>query len=297
MVEETHDYNACIVTMPIYDCNLWNYLKSDVHCDIGERFEILSNVLGALQYIQQQGCYHLDVKPSNILLNLDDNGSWNKTDCVLTDFGTGGNTPKGGFTPVFASPEVIAGKSHAKSDNYSFGKLIIMSLFSWTDAWRLVAQPVTDDNTIKIINENMLHNISQGIQGLLRVNPEDRSWLSTISGILTNASKAVSDSGLFQTPFPSTIFNDISENTQASVFMQRDIESMLVTLNDLRRRFLRGLQNCCSLILLEGISNPAFSRLIERIPNLTLRCARYNLYGSYSLISIPVFKRKFQNRL
>ena len=74
-------------------------------------------------------------------------GVWNGKDLVIIDFGVSGtNDRKTGLagTPGFASPEQLIGDSHEKSDNYSFGKLMIMIFCDWPTAWNAMYQPVTD---------------------------------------------------------------------------------------------------------------------------------------------------------
>ena len=113
--------------MRIYAKNLWEYLKdrSTPNYDllpIWERFSIFKNVFSAVMYIQSSGQLHLDLKPSNILLNVDESGKWNQRDLVVTDFGIGGSVEmladgtrhKIRGTPGFASPEQLLGIPHRK---------------------------------------------------------------------------------------------------------------------------------------------------------------------------------------
>ena len=124
--------------MRIYDKNLWEYLKerSTPTYDllpIAERFNIFSNIFSAVMHIQSSGQLHLDLKPSNILLNVDDTGKWNQRDLVVTDFGIGGSTAmltdgkrhKIRGTPGFASPEQLLGIPHRKG-----GGIIASTLFT-----------------------------------------------------------------------------------------------------------------------------------------------------------------------
>jgi len=92
----------------------------------------------------------LDIKLANIMLktrNGTKTGTWNRKDLVIIDFGIGGrNDQQTGLagTPGFASPEQLVGNSHQNSDNYSFGKLMIMIFCDWPTAWDVLYQPVTD---------------------------------------------------------------------------------------------------------------------------------------------------------
>lgn len=88
---------------------------------------------------------HLDLKPSNILLNTKSDGSWNKTDLVISDFGTCAYVDKisaKSGTPGFTPAEQILGEPHRNSDIYSLGKLIIFILADWTSAWNFISEPV-----------------------------------------------------------------------------------------------------------------------------------------------------------
>mgnify|MGYP000475769535 CR=1 FL=1 len=139
--------------MMVYDCSLWEYLKSSnahkrkIPMDV--RFKIYEKTLAGLKEIQNHGFRHLDIKPANVMLKTTDGtktGTWNEQDLVIIDFGVGGrNDQKTGLagTPGFASPEQLIGNSHQKSDNFSFGKLMIMIFCDWPTAWNIIYQPVT----------------------------------------------------------------------------------------------------------------------------------------------------------
>ena len=139
--------------MSIYDCSLWDYFKyshdANRQIPMHVRFAIFAKILSGLKAIQNQGFRHLDIKPGNIMLKTKDSsksGPWNEQDLVITDFGVGGrNDQKTGLagTPGFASPEQLIGNSHQKSDNFSFGKLMIMIFCDWPTAWNIIYQPVT----------------------------------------------------------------------------------------------------------------------------------------------------------
>ena len=85
--------------MPRYDCSLWSYLKrfhknTTQQLSLKRRFVILNRIVEAIWEIQSLGICHLDIKPSNILINLDNNGHWDPNDqnnLVLSDFGLAGN--------------------------------------------------------------------------------------------------------------------------------------------------------------------------------------------------------------
>jgi len=140
--------------MPLFDCTLWEYFKNSEtqipkrQIPMAIRFKIFEKVLSGLEEIQKRGFRHLDIKPGNIMLKTVDGsktGNWNEQDLVIIDFGVGGrNDQKTGLagTPGFASPEQLIGDSHQKSDNFSFGKLMILIFCDWPTSWNIMYQPV-----------------------------------------------------------------------------------------------------------------------------------------------------------
>ena len=135
--------------MPRYDTSLWARLKSDKTEieDIPTKLKMFECIVQALSDLQEENLCHLDVKPSNILINLKD-GKWNG-DLVLTDFGISGTvdsaTGRKG-TPGCGSPEQFVGKIHQKSDMFALGKLAVLLLFPWNKAWDLLARPKDADS-------------------------------------------------------------------------------------------------------------------------------------------------------
>ena len=168
----------CLVArMEIYDTNLWRYLKSSHN--IGRnipmrvRFKLFEQILAGAREIQDSRFRHLDLKPSNILLRTNPDGSWNERNCGITDFGIGGNFVIGGNvdrlsgTPGFSSPEQLIDQSHQKSDNFSFGKLMVFIFCNWPTSWNLIYQPVTENERNQIpFNPQFLHVVRR----LLQVN-------------------------------------------------------------------------------------------------------------------------------
>ena len=169
-----------------YDGNLWNYLKkfrNNSNLALTDRLELFLRIGQAVEKLQKAELIHLDIKPSNVLLNYDQNISgsnvnrshrssigsafkkrfsknissktygnfplWNpqkQKNLVLADFGLSGDLKtcsKNAGTPGFGSPEQMIGRVHPKSDLYALGKLAIIILFEWDVAWSLLAKPKT----------------------------------------------------------------------------------------------------------------------------------------------------------
>lgn len=89
---------------------------------------ITERILNALLYLHHHGVIHGDIKPQNIIIQPKSHS------VVLVDFGLamvkpGSSAKSIGYTPVFASPEQIAGKALLPaSDYYSTGMLMVYAL-------------------------------------------------------------------------------------------------------------------------------------------------------------------------
>lgn len=89
---------------------------------------ITDRILNALLYLHHHGVIHGDIKPQNVIIQP------NTHSVVLVDFGLAMVKPSGssksiGYTPVFAAPEQIAGKTLLPaSDYYSTGMLMVYAL-------------------------------------------------------------------------------------------------------------------------------------------------------------------------
>jgi eukaryotic-like serine/threonine-protein kinase len=96
--------------------------------------EVMAAVARAVEQIHVAGMLHLDIKPSNILLDGPPGGSWDQVTPMLADFGIAraGDDPAAtatgpigvGGTPSFMAPEQIAGDRSAmgpRSDVFSLG--------------------------------------------------------------------------------------------------------------------------------------------------------------------------------
>jgi len=89
---------------------------------------IAERILNALLYLHHHGVIHGDIKPQNVIIQPETHS------VVLVDFGLamvkpGGSDKSLGYTPVFASPEQIDGKTLLPaSDYYSLGMLMVYAL-------------------------------------------------------------------------------------------------------------------------------------------------------------------------
>lgn len=89
---------------------------------------IAERILNALLYLHHHGVIHGDIKPQNVIINPANHS------VVLVDFGLAmvkpsESTKSQGYTPMFAAPEQIAGKTLLPaSDYYSVGMLMSYAL-------------------------------------------------------------------------------------------------------------------------------------------------------------------------
>ena len=158
--------------MKEYDCTLWSLLKLDTTCPvpISTRLNLLKTIVETVIFIQSKNFCHLDLKPGNIFLNKNPNGTWNGHDLVVADFGlsTAFNELKGqAGTPGFGAPEQFLGKPSRKSDNFAMGKMAVLILFKWQTGWNLLASPLTPTTPDYI---NHLPQVRRIISELLNVS-------------------------------------------------------------------------------------------------------------------------------
>jgi tRNA A-37 threonylcarbamoyl transferase component Bud32/tetratricopeptide (TPR) repeat protein len=98
---------------------------------------LMETIARAVGYFHARGLFHLDLKPSNILLEGQPEAGWDDVSPKIADFGlarlegeagttlTGANGPKG--TPAYMAPEQVAalpGTIKAPADLYSLGALM-----------------------------------------------------------------------------------------------------------------------------------------------------------------------------
>lgn len=123
--------NTCYIVMEYLDAiTLAEKLKQEHQVGLEETKYILSRLASALDYAHHKGVYHLDLKPSNILLKTDPRASYGYIP-VLTDFGISRMMDQkqpmiySGVSGTFEyiSPEQIINPNHldGKADIYALG--------------------------------------------------------------------------------------------------------------------------------------------------------------------------------
>ena len=113
------------LVMPLYEASLQDTIKSDGPLEPESAAEIVSTIALAVGEGHEQGVLHLDLKPSNIL--LDSSGA-----AFIADFGiaelTDASTSLSGamLTPHYAAPERFQDvKPDSAADVYALGLSLI----------------------------------------------------------------------------------------------------------------------------------------------------------------------------
>ncbi len=110
----------------------------------------LVQALRAIGYLHSRGIYHYDIKPQNVLVQVEDGVPKNSK---LIDFGLASFTPptKKVGTPAYMAPEMINGERlDARTDLYSMGCLIY-KILTGTNPFADKSLQKTFDNHLNVI--------------------------------------------------------------------------------------------------------------------------------------------------
>ena len=165
-IVQIHDFGeegdiAYIVMEYVRGRELGSYFNSNRRFEVKEAARIMTELLDALEFAHQAGIVHRDVKPANVMIDL-------QGKVKLTDFGVARvvdadhtraeragveRTQAGAVigTPAYMSPEQITGESvDHRTDIFSAGIIFYQLLtgekpFSGTGGWTIAKKIVQDD--------------------------------------------------------------------------------------------------------------------------------------------------------
>lgn len=130
----------------------------------------------ALSYAHSKGVHHLDVKPENIMIKIENESPIPK----LTDWGLArresSSVSRVGGTRSYMAPEVVAGKYHKKSDVYSLG-VVLIEILTGYPAPRLV--------------DDLDGRIREFVKNMLSEEPDARPEISEVSRFFEKRVKKV----------------------------------------------------------------------------------------------------------
>ena len=156
--------------------NLWRFFKEksdqSKNVSISDRLKIFWSIFDGLEFIHSNNLKHLDIKLSNVMINVDKNtGNFDGKNCVITDFGIGAKKDKEtgmAGTPGFANPEqLISDQVGLESDLYSLGRLMPFLFAEWKSSWTILYQPIQAISAIQLTSNDK--KILRVIRKLLKV--------------------------------------------------------------------------------------------------------------------------------
>lgn len=255
-VIESNLHNApYFYVMPLYSCSL-SALLPQLKGDYARIRCIVNNILDGVEYLHNEGVYHRDLKPQNILYNSDN-------DLAITDFGLGvepssasqqrlTRTKMGMGTEFYTAPEQWddAKNVDARADIYSLGVIIYMLFIQEDFASHLVYSklPAGIDFVVKKCTYNNRDHRFNDVSSM-------RKQFNAALDLLTNQSK--------ETNYPDVI-NELKAGKIDDSFIDLfsgHLQGALNRLDDVHDIFM-------------SINHMQFKTLCERHFDLTLEALR-----------------------
>lgn len=163
---ELHRFPRYYIMLFIHGLDLDDYLEQDWPISIHEKREILLNIARALQKGHQDDLYHLNLRPSNIKMDLNNNPQLLPFQIVPVNFSRQ-NIKRVKKLVTYWSPEQINGETTTnKTDLYSLG-LVAYELFT--------RKPLFSGNTVVEVLQKRFQ-LQQSIEAKY-VNPEESDIL------------------------------------------------------------------------------------------------------------------------
>ena len=203
---ETNKY-FCIVMENIIGGNLLNCINKMTKLSENQAKNIFYQLITTLEYIHSLGIVHRDIKPDNILLDLNNN-------IKLCDFGVALQTNTENFyindkvgTPAFVAPEILSNNYYDpfKTDIWSAG-VVLYSILAGIFPFRGNNEAELNKRILngKFPNIDVSNDCMDLLKKILNVNPNERitikeiknhSWLNNnnnvIINLFTNAEKII----------------------------------------------------------------------------------------------------------
>ena len=120
---EENDDCVCIIEDYIEGMSLNSFIYNNSHISNSTAIDIILQLCHIVEYLHNNGIYHADIKPENIVIN--------EGKIFLLDYGNAGSFDEGNRPPVgtkfYASPEMYSGEPLQRgSDVYSIGVIFLM---------------------------------------------------------------------------------------------------------------------------------------------------------------------------
>ena len=137
--------------MDRFDTDLWKFLNSGTEKSLGisDRLKLADKFLLKVDEIKSKNMIHRDLKPQNVLINLNSDGKWNE-EMEITDFGIAifknemlGSEIKAG-TSGWAKGYQFTGGFNA--DDFAARLLVFTILLSWNKVWSFIWDGTTSVN-------------------------------------------------------------------------------------------------------------------------------------------------------
>ena len=77
------DFENLTISMEKWDCSLSKYTSTNANISMNKKIKIFHDILSAVSHLHEKKLLHSDIKPSNILINVDDNDNISACLCDL----------------------------------------------------------------------------------------------------------------------------------------------------------------------------------------------------------------------